>query len=64
VEINVNRLTSPPSAVAEFRAVGKAKDRKGVFPYEGFARHVTLTLRLEGGRWLVTGYKIEGVDKL
>ncbi len=63
VEINVNRLTSPPSAEAEFRAVGKAKDRKGEFPYEGFARHVTITLRLEGGRWLVTGYKIEGVNK-
>ena len=64
LEINVNRLTSPPSAEAKFLAVGQGKDRKGEWPYKSFARHVTLTLRLEGGRWLVTGYKIEDFDKL
>ena len=63
LEINVNRLTSPPSAEAKFLAVGQGKDRKGEWPYNSFFRHVTLTLRLEGGRWLVTGYTIEDFDK-
>jgi uncharacterized membrane protein len=63
LEVKVNHLTSPPSAEADFRAMGMARDRRGEIPYESFARHVTLTLRMEGGRWLVTGYKIEGVDK-
>jgi hypothetical protein len=64
LEVNVNRLTSPPTAEAKFTAVGKGKDRKGEWPYQGFARRVTLTLRLEGGRWLVTGYTFDGADAL
>jgi hypothetical protein len=64
LEIDVNRLTSPPTAEAKFLAVGRGKDRKGEFPYQGFARHVKLQLRLEGGRWLVTGYDFEDSDKL
>ena len=63
LDIKVNRLTSPPTADAKFLAVGRGKDRKGVFPYEGFAIRVTLTLRLEGGRWLVTGYDLKDFEK-
>jgi hypothetical protein len=64
LEVKVNRLTSPPSANAKFLAVGRGKDRKGEWPYQSFAQRVTLQLQLEGGRWLVTGYKIEDFDKL
>jgi len=63
LEIKVNRLTSPPSADAKFLAVGRGKDRKGEWPYQGFAQRVTLTLRLEGGRWLVTGYDLKDFEK-
>jgi hypothetical protein len=63
LEINVNRLTSPPSAQAKFQAIGRARDRRGEIPYEGFSRDVTLELRLEGGRWLVTGYEVEGLGR-
>jgi hypothetical protein len=64
LEVKVNRLTSPPSAEAEFLAVGRGKDRKGEFPYQGFARRVKLQLRVEGGRWMVIGYNFEDSDKL
>jgi hypothetical protein len=63
LEVKVNRLTSPPSADAKFLAVGKGKDRKGEWLYQGFAQRVTLQLRLQGDRWLVTGYKIEDFQK-
>jgi hypothetical protein len=63
LDIKISRLSSPPTADAKFLAVGKGKDRKGEWPYQGFAQHVTLQLRLEGGRWLVTGYKLEDLQK-
>jgi hypothetical protein len=64
LEITVNRLTSPPSAEAKFLAIGRGRDRNGEFPYQGFKRRVTLQMRLEGERWLVTGYNFEDSDKL
>jgi hypothetical protein len=63
LEIKVNGLTSPPSAEVKLLAVGRGRDRKGEWPYQGFAQRVTLTLRLEGGRWLVTRYKLDGFEK-
>lgn len=59
LEIKINRLTSPPTASARFLAVGRGRDRGGQIPYEVFARRVTVTLRLEGGRWLATDFTIE-----
>ena len=58
VEITINRLKSPPTAEANFLAVGRGKDRKGEFPYQGFAQRVKVQLQLQGGRWLVTGYEL------
>jgi hypothetical protein len=58
LEIKINRLTSPPTAEAKFLAVGKGRDRKGEFPYQGFAQRVVVQLQLQGDRWLVTGYKL------
>ena len=48
LEITINRLTSPPTAKAKFRAIGTGRDRKGEFPYQGFAEIVTVELRLRG----------------
>ena len=61
LEIDFNRLTSLPTAHARFQAVGKGRDRKGQIPYNAYAQRVVVHLRLEGDRWLVTGYDIEGV---
>jgi len=62
LDIKVNRLTSPPTADAKFLAVGRGKDKKGEWPYQGFAHRVVVQLRLEGGRWLVTGYDFPDTD--
>ena len=61
LEIKINRLTNPPTATAKFQAIGAARDRLGEIPYQGFAQNVTVDLRKEGDRWLVTGYTVEGV---
>ena len=62
LEITINRLTNPPTAKAKFRAIGTGRDRKGEFPYQGFAEFITVELRLEGDRWLVSGYQPENRD--
>jgi hypothetical protein len=58
LEIRINRLTAPPTARVGLRAYGKGRDRSPriPFPYERFSQPVIVELRLEGGRWLVTGY--------
>jgi hypothetical protein len=58
LDIKVTRQTSPPSATAKFLAVGKARDRMGQVPYEGYMQHVAVELQLQGGRWLVTDYNL------
>jgi hypothetical protein len=60
LEITVNGLTSPPSAKTKFRAIGKAHDRVGESPYEGFAVPVTVELHRENGRWLIGDFTAEG----
>ena len=59
LEITVNRLTSPPTAKAKFRARGTGRDRKGEYPYQGYATKVVVNLRREGDRWRVADYTIE-----
>jgi len=61
LKIDINRLTSPPTANAHFQAIGNGRDRKGEIPYRTYGERVIVKLRLEGGRWLVTGYSIEHV---
>jgi hypothetical protein len=63
LEIKINRLTSPPTAIAEFDAFGRGRDRKNEFPYQGFARRVKVELRREGGRWLVSDFEAEGFER-
>jgi hypothetical protein len=62
LQILVNHLTNPPTAQARFQAMGQGRDRLAQFPYGSYSRTVTVHLRLEGDRWLVTGYDVEGLD--
>jgi len=62
LQITINRLMNPPTTQVRFQAVGQGRDRRGEFPYGTFSRAVTVQLHLEGTRWLVTGYDVEGLD--
>ena len=57
LEIKVNRLTSPPTAEAKFLAVGRGRRPQGRMALPGLRPARDVQLRLEGGRWLVTGYE-------
>jgi hypothetical protein len=61
LEITINHHSSPYTAKARFQAIGQGRDRKGEIPYQGFNRRVTVDLRLEGKRWLVYDYSVEGL---
>ena len=63
MEITFNRLMNPPTAAAKFQAIGQGRDRKGESPYQGFLQNVTVELRQEGGRWLVTGYTLHDFQR-
>ncbi len=43
---------------------GQRTGPQRVISLPGFSQRVNLELRLEGGRWLVTGYEFEGSGKL
>ena len=62
LQIMINHLTNPPTAQARFQAIGQGRDRLAQFPYGSYSRAVTVHLHLEGNRWLVTGYDVEGLD--
>lgn len=62
LEITINRLTSPPTARARFSAIGRGRDRRGEFPDQPFAQRVVVELRREGGRWLVSDFKVEDFE--
>ncbi|MCE9546009.1 MAG: hypothetical protein K8T25_10880 [Planctomycetia bacterium] len=61
-EIKINRLTSPPTAVAEMIVVAQGKLRVGETIYSKIPRRIVVRLRWEGDRWLV--YEAEGVSIL
>lgn len=61
-QVLINHLTSPPSAQVRFQAIGQGRDRMAQFPYSTYSRKVTVELHLDGDRWLVTGYDVEGLD--
>ncbi len=56
LEITINRLTSPPTAKAKFKAWVTGRDRLGEIPYRSEPIAVTVTLRKEKGHWLVADY--------
>jgi hypothetical protein len=59
LDIQINRLTALPTARVALRALGRGRDRLDRFPYDSFAEPLTVELRKENGRWLVTGYEAE-----
>jgi hypothetical protein len=54
LEIKVNRLTSPPTAVADLTGMVRFRDRTGQVPYEHYRGKFTLELRRESDRWMIT----------
>ncbi len=55
LQIKVNRLSSPPTATAEFTGVVNGKVKSGLYPYDNIVGRCRVTLRLEGDRWLIDG---------
>jgi hypothetical protein len=60
LDVKFNRYTSPPTAVADFMGYINGKDRRGEVPYENFSGRITVQLRREGDRWLMTSYEMPG----
>ena len=56
LKITINDLTSPPTAEAKFTGVFHFKDRTGQLFRESYAAGLTVELRLEGDRWLITNH--------
>jgi len=57
LKIEVNDLTSPPSAKARFKGLIRGRDRKGQIPYRSAVIDLTIDYRKEGDRWLITGHQ-------
>lgn len=62
LEITINRLTSPPTAKAKFRAIGQVNARNAEISHMGFARWVNATMCKEGDCWLIGDYTVEDLD--
>jgi hypothetical protein len=59
LEININHLTSPPTANVTLSALINFNDRRGESPYNNYPAHFTLIMRKHGERWLVEDYTQE-----
>jgi hypothetical protein len=58
LDVKINKLTSPPTALAEFNVLVTGRVKGGMMEYAGTQPgKVTLQLRLEGGRWLIADHK-------
>jgi ketosteroid isomerase-like protein len=58
LEITVVRTTSPPTAKATFNVIATGKDRRGEFGELTRPLRMTVRLRRESGRWLITGHEL------
>ncbi|NUQ65643.1 MAG: hypothetical protein HUU20_24500 [Pirellulales bacterium] len=56
LEIDVNKLTSPPTAEATFNGVVYYNERTGQSPYSYYASPFTVELRKHGDRWLISNH--------
>jgi len=63
LDITINRLTSPPTAKAEFIAMVSARDRKQFFGEYARPIGFTLTLRPYDGGWLVEGHELRNAPR-
>jgi hypothetical protein len=56
LQVEVNRLTSPPTAEARFLGVVHYDSRVERIPYRYYGARFVVELRLENGRWLITDH--------
>jgi hypothetical protein len=56
VQVEINELTSPPTAKTKMIACFSLIERHGEFSYPNGRLAMTVTLRRENGRWLITGH--------
>jgi hypothetical protein len=57
LELDINDLTSPPTAEAHIQGIISVEDRTGSAPYQNFGiRELVLELRRDPNRWVITGY--------
>ena len=54
---SINELTSPPTAKVHVKGIVFFRDRAGQDPYDKQPVDLTLELRLQSGRWLISGYE-------
>jgi hypothetical protein len=59
LDVQINRLTSPPTANVTFFGLINYRDRRGEIPYNNYASNFTIQLRRVGDRWLVTEHQEE-----
>jgi hypothetical protein len=57
LEVNINQLTSPPTALAYFTGRVQARDKHGSIPYENYIRKFKVRLERHGDRWLIADYE-------
>jgi len=57
VEIQINELTSPPSATAKMIGIFSVTDTHQELPYNNGRVGLIVYLRLENGRWLISGHE-------
>ncbi len=57
VKVEINRLTSPPTATATMIGAFTVDDVSGQFTHASGRIGLTVELRLENGRWMITGHK-------
>jgi hypothetical protein len=55
LQIKINRLSSPPTATAEFSGLVNGKVKSGLYPYDNIPGRCRVTFRLENDRWLMDG---------
>ena len=56
LDVEINQLTSPPTANLSFNGLINFHLRRGESPYENYPAKFTLTMRKHGDRWLVEDY--------
>jgi hypothetical protein len=55
--IRIDRLSSPPSATADFTGIVIGKVKSGLYPYDNIVGRCRVTLHLENDRWLIDGFE-------
>jgi hypothetical protein len=59
LEVNINKLTSPPTAKVSIFVYINFRDRKGEIPRESITETINFELRKDGDRWLIEDHTEE-----